>query len=69
MFPETREQMAGSPLDFENSPDLRQRRQDRLDWWSPPGRGVEIHDMLRLPCDQDALKVLLAADDVLYTPR
>lgn len=30
VFPEIREQMAGRPLDAENSLDLRQRRQDRL---------------------------------------
>ncbi len=80
VFPEAREKMSGMPPGAENSPEIRQRRRERLDWWSIAGRGVEIHDMTRprphadlaprhLPCDQHALKVLLAAHDAPYTPR
>lgn len=80
VFPEAREQMAAMLAGAENSPEIRQRRRDRLDWWSIAGRGVEIHDMTRprthadlaprqLSCDQSALNVLLAAHDASYTPR
>ncbi|WP_323032383.1 hypothetical protein [Paracoccus sp. (in: a-proteobacteria)] len=80
VFPEAREQMAAMLAGKENCPEIRQRRWERLDWWSIAGRGVEIHDMTRvrsqanltprhLPCDQDALKVLLAAHDAPYIPR
>lgn len=80
VFPDTHQKMSVMPTGTENSPEIRQRRRNRLDWWSISGRGVEIHDMTRprphadlaprqLPCDQDALKVLLAADDAPVTPR
>ncbi|MCJ1901622.1 hypothetical protein MR829_14715 [Paracoccus versutus] len=80
VFPDACEQMAAMLAGAENSPDIRQRRRERLDWWSIAGRGVEIHDMLRvrpqadfaprhLPCDRDALKVLLPADDAPYNPK
>lgn len=80
VFPEAREQMGAMLAGKENCPEIRQRRRNRLDWWSISGRGVEIHDMTRpgphadlaprqLPCDQDTLKVLLAADDAPVTPK
>lgn len=75
VFREMRDQMSMIPRGAENSRDIFQRRRERLDWWSIPGRGVEIHDMTRarpqagltprnLGCDQNALKVLVGHDGV-----
>lgn len=80
VFPELRQKLLHIPSGTENSPEIRRLRRDRLDWWSISGRGVDIHDMTtprphsdfaprQLSCDQDALKLLLAAGDAPYAPR